>query len=70
MSAASIAAEVEGVGSQPVSAQRFKILFVTYTIIQNIIRNAMLVRFAPWTVQLYEIQTQENIHKYRYGKLK
>ncbi len=28
----------------------------------------MKVRSAPWTVQLYVTQTQENIHKYRYEK--
>ncbi len=28
----------------------------------------MQVRSAPWTVQLYEIQAQENIHIYKYGK--
>ncbi len=34
------------------------ILFVTYTIIQSITSSEMLVRSAPWTVQLYGIQTQ------------
>ncbi len=33
-------------------------LFVTYTIIQSITSSEMLVRSAPWTVQLYGILTQ------------
>ncbi len=50
------------------SIQGFNILFITYTIIQNVTSSEMQVRSAPWTVQLYEIQTQENRHKYRYEK--
>ncbi len=43
--------------------ERPRFVFITYTIIQNITSSE--VRSAPWTVQLYVTQTQENKHKYR-----
>ncbi len=46
-----------------------RFVFIIYTIIQNIISSEMDVRSAPWAVQLYVTQTQENIHKYRYEKI-
>ncbi len=41
-----------------IQIQDSRFLFVTYTIIQSITSSEMWVRSAPWTVQLYGIQTQ------------
>ncbi len=42
--------------------QDSRFLFITYTIIQNIISSEIEFRSAPGTVQLYVTQIQENIH--------